>query len=447
MQPLSIGEIISATGGKLLCGDESTVIDNIAIDSRKADSGLFVPLKGENSDGHDYIDKAFQMGAIATLTDREISLSKNVVLVPDTYKAIGDIARFYREKYTVKTVAVVGSVGKTTTKDMLAGVLGTKLKVQKTQGNFNNHLGVPLTIFTVEDYHEVLVLEMGMSNFGEIDYLAGIGKPDIAVMTNIGTSHIENLGSRANIFKAKSEVLKRFTSKNLLIANGDDEFLQTANGDFKIELYGIENPENNVFAKDIKNLGIDGTEFTICDGENEYKARVKVPGIHNVYNALAAYLTGRAFGISPCDIVAGLQNCEMTKMRMEIEEVSGMTVIKDFYNAAPDSIKAALAVLRDTKAMRKVAVLGDVLEMGEFAEDAHRALGDNVKLSADVLITAGKNAKFIAERAGELGVSCFTFSKTEDAAKFCKTFLKTGDAVLIKASRGMKFETIYERIK
>lgn len=451
MQTLNLSEIVRATSGMLIKGDENTVIDFITTDSRKATSGLFIPLKGETVDGHLFLESAFSNGADACLTENNFDGGKNVIKVDDTYKAIRDIAEFYKEKYPVKTVSVIGSVGKTTTKDMIAGVLSTEKNTQKTQGNFNNHLGVPLTVFTVEKEHEALVLEMGMSGFGEIEALAKIGKPDIAVMTNIGTSHIEHLGSQENIFKAKTEVLKTFTKDNVLIANGDDKFLSHAGelGDFKTVYYGIENPKNDVFAKDICDFGTSGTEFLICDGEYEHKVRVTTPGIHNVYNALAAYCVGKEFNISYKNIVRGLESCEMTKMRMEIEKTRGITVIKDFYNAAPDSVKASLSVLKNCECERRVAVLGDILEMGDFAEQAHTDLGDAVFYNnTDALITAGKNARFIAKRAKELGVlKVYSFDTTEEAADFAKSFVKENDAVLIKASRGMKFENIYEKIK
>ena len=451
MQPLTVAEIVKATGGKLVRGDENFEIDYITTDSRKANSGLFVPLAGESFDGHMFLEAAFSNGAQAAVTEKDFEGGKNVIKVLDTYAAIRDIAEFYKEKYPIKTVSVIGSVGKTTTKDMISGVLQTEKKTQKTQGNFNNHLGVPLTVFTVEAEHEVLVLEMGMSNFGEISALAKIGKPDIAVMTNIGTSHIENLGSQENIFKAKAEVLENFTEDNLLIANGDDKFLSHAGelGNFKTLYYGIENPDNDCYAKDIKNLGTGGVEFTVCFGENKIRAKVLTPGIHNVYNALAAYCVGKAMGLSDENIVKGLENCEMTKMRLEIEDVRGMKIIKDYYNAAPDSIRASLTVLADCEAKRRVAVLGDVLEMGEFAKAAHTELGDAVlKNKVDVLITAGENAKFIAERAKELGLSeVFSFDTTDEAAEFAREYTKDGDAVLIKASHGMRFEKIYDRLK
>ncbi len=450
MQPLTIGEIVRATGGKLVSGNPDTEITFITTDSRKATSGLFVPLKGETVDGHSFIASAFLNGTEAVISETDFESQKCVIRVSDTYKAIRDIAEFYKEKYPVKTVAIIGSVGKTTTKDMVDGVLKTEKNTQKTQGNFNNHLGVPLTVFTVEKEHEILVLEMGMSGFGEIEALAKIGKPDIVVMTNIGTSHIEKLGSQENIFKAKTEVLKNFGEDNLLIANGDDKFLCRAGelGSFKTVYYGIENPKNDVFAKDIINKNTDGIEFTICDGDNEYRAEVSVLGIHNVYNALASYCVGKAMGISPENIIKGLKNPDMTKMRMEVENVRSILLIKDFYNSAPDSVKASLAVLKNLEAKRRIAVLGDILELGGFSEEAHTGLGDWViKNNVDILITAGENAKFIVKRAKEIGnLEAYSFDTTDEAGEFCKSFLKEGDAVLIKASRGMKFEKIYNKI-
>lgn len=451
MQPLKISEIVKAVNGTLVAGSEDYEIDNITTDSRKANGALFIPLVGENIDGHMFLESAFLNGAEAALTEKEFNGGKNVIRVSDTYKAIRDIAKLYKEKYPIKTVSIIGSVGKTTTKDMIAGVLHTEKNVQKTKGNFNNHLGVPLTVFTVEKEHEVLVLEMGMSGFGEIERLADIGRPDIVVMTNIGVSHIENLGSQENIFKAKTEFIKYFTKNNILIANGDDKLLSHAGelGDFKTVYYGIDNPKNNVFAEDIKNLGIDGIEFVICDSGKKLNAVIKTPGIHNVYNALAAYCVGKAFGLSDDNILLGLKNCEMSKMRMEIEELDGAKIIKDYYNAAPDSVKAALAVMAECDAKRRIAVLGDILEMGELAEAAHVEIGDFVvKNKTDILITAGKNAEFIAKRVKEIGgVEAYSFETTEAAAGFLKKNIKKGDVVLIKASHGMRFEKIYDEIK
>ncbi len=452
MQKLTIDDILKATGGKLLCGSADTRFSSITTDSRKAaEGGLFIPLVGDKFDGHEFINAAFEMGAAAVLThkDTEHLVGRTIIKVNDTFTALADIARYYKAKYNLPTVAVTGSVGKTTTKDMLHAVLSTKYNTLKTEGNFNNEIGLPLTVFRLEKEHEAAVLEMGMSHFGEIEKLASIARPDVAVITNIGMSHIENLGSREGIFKAKMEVTKLFDENNVLIVNGDDDYLKTVKGNtkYKVISYGITNPENDVTAKNIRSCGIDGTVFTAVMGGKEYEVTVKAAGEHNVYNALAAICVGTEFNVPMENIIEGIKNFKLTAMRMSVEEIKGMTVINDCYNASPDSIRAALKVLGSVRDKRRVAILGDVIEMGDFAPDAHRALGKDVYQNAQVLITAGENAKYIAEGAKECGMTeVYSFPKTLAAAEFAKNFVKSGDAVLVKASRGMHFEEIYNMI-
>lgn len=452
MQKLTINDILSATGGKLVCGSADTEFSEITTDSRKAAEGvLFIPLVGEKFDGHEFINAAFDMGAAAVLTQKNIEplLGKTIIRVDDTFKALADIARYYKAKYNVPTVAITGSVGKTTTKDMIHAVLSTRYNTLKTAGNFNNEIGLPLTVFRLEKEHQTAVLEMGMSHFGEIERLAAIARPDVAVITNIGMSHIENLGSREGIFKAKMEVTKLFDTHNVLIVNGDDEFLSTTKGkgSYNVIYYGTTNPENDVYAKDIVNKGVDGTEFTAVTDEGEYRVEVKVAGEHNVYNALAAICVGRQFNIPMEKILDGIKNFKLTAMRMSVEETDGMTIINDCYNASPDSIRAALKVLGSIKGKRRVAILGDVLEMGGFAPKAHYELGQNVFENAQALITAGENAEFIAKGAAECGMKeVYSFKKTLEACNFAKKFVQPDDAVLIKASRGMHFEEIYEAL-
>lgn len=452
MQKLTVDDILKATGGTLLCGSEKTEFSEITTDSRKAAEGvLFIPLVGDKFDGHEFIPAAFDMGAAVVLTHRDIEpmIGKTIIKVKDTFTALADIARYYKEKYNVPTVAVTGSVGKTTTKDMLHAVLSTKYNTLKTEGNFNNEIGLPLTVFRLEKEHECAVLEMGMSHFGEIEKLASIGKPDAAVITNIGMSHIENLGSQEGIFKAKMEITKLFDEHNLLIVNGDDEFLSQTKGKgkYKVVYYGITNPENDVYAKDIVNMGVNGTTFTAVADGKEYRVEVRTAGEHNVYNALAAVCVGREFGVPMENIIEGIKKFKLTAMRMSVEEVNGMTLINDCYNASPDSIRAALKVLGSIEGKRRIAILGDVLEMGDFAPDAHYALGRNVFENAQVLITAGENAEYIAKGAKAEGMeNVYSFPKTLEACNFARDFAKNGDAVLIKASRGMHFEEIYNAL-
>lgn len=453
MLTLTIEEILRSTGGELLCG-QAKEITGVTTDSRKAGEGmLFVPLAGKRADGHDFISSAFENGAAAVITHRNTAVreGKTIIRVGDTLKALGDIARRCMEKHRIPTVAVTGSVGKTTTKDMIASVMSQKYNTLKTQENFNNNIGLPLTVFNIEAEHEAAVLEMGMNHFGEIEYLASIGRPDIAVITNIGQSHIENLGSREGIFKAKMEITKLFGSGNTLIVNGDDDLLSTTKGrgEYKVVYYGVKNPENDVYAKNIENNGLNGICFTAVTDGKEYSIEVNVPGEHNVYNALAAICVGRELNIPMEKIIGGIRDFKLTAMRLSVEEHKGITIINDCYNASPDSIRAALKVLFAAKSERKIAVLGDVLEMGDFARQAHYDLGrDVVESGADMLITAGENMKHLAQGARDNGMqNVVTFDTAPEVCNFAKEEIKSGDAVLIKASRGMHFEEIYNTIK
>ena len=410
---------------------------------------LFVPILGDNNDGHDYIGAAFEKGAGAVITHKDIPAvpGKNIVRVDNTRTALGDIARYYKEKYSLPTVAVTGSVGKTTTKDMISAVLAMQYNTLKTQGNFNNDIGLPLTIFRLEHKHEMAVVEMGMSHMGEIHRLAEIAKPDTAVITNIGMSHIENLGSQENIYKSKMQICDFFGKDNLLVLNGDDRFLRRGCDKCRTVTYGIENKECDLVAENIDNLGIDGTKFTVKADGMSYEVYVRIPGVHNVYNALAAIAVGRNYGISMEDIIDGIREFQLTDMRMEIKKYGGITVINDCYNASPDSMRAALKVLGDIRAERKVAVLGDVLEIGGFAEKELYQVGLSMS-DIDALVTVGENSRYIAKGADFAGVGdIHSFNTIDEATAFLGEFLSEGDAVLVKASRGMHFEYIVQSIE
>lgn len=453
MQRMTIQDILDATGGTLLSGSTETEISDITTDSRKSKSGvLFIPLAGEKFDGHEFIKAAFDMGAAAVLThkDTDLLIDKTIIKVKDTFRALHDITVYYKKKYPVPTVSVTGSVGKTTTKDMLYAALSEKYNTLKTPNNFNNEIGVPITVFMLEKEHECAVIEMGMNHFGEIERLAEMGQPDVAVITNIGMSHIENLGSQEGIFRAKMEMTKHFTKDNTLIVNGDDKFLSKTKGtgNYKVVYYGIDNSENDVYAKDIVNHGLKGIDFTAVVDGKDYRVEVTQPGKHNVYNALAAICVGCEFDVPVEDAIRGIKNCEYTSQRLEVIEKGGIQIINDCYNASPDSIRAALGVLSFATTERKIAVLGDVLEMGEYARDAHYALGKAVVDNGiDMLITAGENAAYIAEGARDNGMKDVkSFPKTLDVCSYVREVVRSGDAVLIKASHGMHFEDVYEAI-
>lgn len=449
MQILSINDIAKATSGKIICGSDKGVIHAITTDSRQADKDvLFIPLKGERADGHDYIPSALDKGAVS-ISEREIDSDKTVIKVADTRLALGDIARYYKIKYPVPTVSITGSVGKTTTKDLVYAVIAEKYKTHKTPNNFNNDIGVPLTVFGIEKEHEAAVIEMGMNHFGEISYLAGIVKPDVAIITNIGMSHIENLGSQEGIFKAKMEITENFTEANTLIVNGDDKFLgNISDTPYKLVKFGMSDT-NDVYAKDIENKGLSGMDFTVVHPDGEFRCSLKQPGEHNIYNALAAVCAGLNMGLAECEIARGIENCVYTSSRLEISEHNGMEIINDCYNSSPDSVRAALRVMANTLKSRKVAVLGDILEMGEYAKDAHFDLGKTVKdMGIDFLITAGSNAKYIADGAKLLGMeNVVSYATTDELVSDINNLVKPDDCILVKASHGMEFYKVTEAIK
>lgn len=450
MQRFNVNDIVKATNGQLICGEPDFEISEITTDSRKAGVNmLFIPICGENNDGHDYIESAFENGADVVITHKDIPVreNKNIIRVKDTRIALGDIARYYKQKYNLPTVAITGSVGKTTTKDMIAAVLAMKYNTLKTQGNFNNDIGLPLTVFRLEEKHRAAVLEMGMSHMDEIHYLASIAKPDVAVITNIGMSHIENLGSQENIYRSKMQICDYFSENNLLVVNGDDEFLSRGYDKCRVITCGIKNQNCNLTAENIQNLGIDGTKFSVfVDGRN-YEIYIKIPGVHNVYNALAAIAVGRYYDIPMEDIAEGIREFSLTNMRMEIKKFNDIVVIDDCYNASPDSIRAALKVLSEIRAERKIAILGDVLEMGGFAEKEMYQLGTEIA-DIDVLITVGDTARYIAKGAEFAGnEKIYSFKTVPEAISFLKDFVISGDNILVKASRGMHFERIVEALK
>ena len=449
MQILSINDIAKATSGKIICGSDKGVIHAITTDSRQADKDvLFIPLKGERADGHDYIPSALDKGAVS-ISEREIDSDKTVIKVADTRLALGDIARYYKAKYVVPTVSITGSVGKTTTKDLVYAVIAEKYKTHKTPNNFNNDIGVPLTVFGIEKEHEAAVIEMGMNHFGEISHLAGIVKPDVAIITNIGMSHIENLGSQEGIFKAKMEITENFTEANTLIVNGDDKFLgNISDTPYKLVKFGMSDT-NDVYAKDIENKGLSGMDFTVVHPDGEFRCSLKQPGEHNIYNALAAVCAGLNMGLAEFEIARGIENCVYTSSRLEISEHNGMEIINDCYNSSPDSVRAALKVMTNTLKSRRVAVLGDILEMGEYAKDAHFDLGKTVKdMGINFLITAGNNAKHIADGAKSSGMeNVVSYTTTDELVSDINNLVKPDDCILVKASHGMEFYKVTEAIK
>jgi len=455
MQALSCREIINAANGTLLCGNIETRFENISTDSRKITGGeLFIPLAGEKFDGHDFIGASLNLGAAGSLTHRDADPvpGKALVRVEDTLRALQDIARYYRKKFNIPFVAITGSVGKTSTKNMVASVLGRRFNVLKTTGNLNNEIGLPLTVFNLDGAHEVAVVEMGMSGFGEIERLTSIALPRIAVITNIGLAHIEKLGSRQNILKAKMEILSGLEEGGTVILNGDDRLLYGMKGltKFHTVYYGI-GEELDYQAYNVVSAGEKGTYFEISVGSGDYRVHVPAPGVHNVYNALAAIAAGKCLGVSMEEIIEGIAAFESEKMRMDIISYGGFKIINDAYNANPQSMEAALNVLKDMKGSgRTIAVLGDMLEMGDWACDAHLDTGKfAVSRGIDYIITVGENGGYIAQGALEAGMPhdrVFAFNDKDAAASFARSILSDGDTVLVKGSRAMKMEEIVDKI-
>ena len=457
MKNITVEDILNICNGKLIYGNKKDICENFCKDTRILQSGnVYVGIKGENFDGNTLYKQAIENGAKVCIlqgieVDEEYIKNKEVsiILVDDTIKAIGKIANFKRNLYgkDFPVIAVTGSVGKTSTKDIIASVVSEKYKVLKTEGNMNNHIGLPFTILKLKD-EEALVVEMGMNHFGEIDYLTNIAEPNIAVITNIGTSHIGNLGSRENILKAKLEILNSKNIKNVVINNDNDllhKWYEENKNKYEIHTYGIEN-ESNSKAKDIY-LMEQSSKFTAITENEKYEITVPVGGEHFVYNALCALTVGRVLELSKKEIENGIKKFELTKKRMEISKIKdNVTIINDSYNASFDSMKAALKYLTDIEGERKIAVLGDMLELGSYAEDLHRKVGEEFnKNNIDVLVTVGELSKNINNIVNTK--KNYHFENNKEAEVFLNKELKQGDVALFKASNGMKFFEIIEKLK
>lgn len=443
---LSLREIEQYTGGKRFGADAQ--IEAVTIDSRQIpQNALYVAIKGERFDGHDFCGAAVQNGAAALVTEHKIETDLPYVLVGNTRQALLDIAKLHREKHkNVKVVGLTGSVGKTTTKEMTYAVLASQFRAIKTEGNLNNEIGMPKTLFRIDETTEAAVIEMGMNHFGEIARMTASCQPDIAVITNIGVSHIAYLGSRDGILQAKTEILQGMHPGSPLILNGDDDKLWGyKNPDYRQIYFAIDNRQAEVRAAEIREENGE-TAFTVCFDGKRQAVRIPTVGKHNVYDALAAFSAGLQCGIAPETAAAGLQNFVPAGMRQRIRETGGITVIEDCYNASPDSQKAALQVLCSLPAKRKIAVLGDMLELGDYAEKAHRAVGAYAaEQQVDLLFCYGQNASWIAKEA-ENSVKTFAFTDKQALTDALLGEIQAGDAVLFKASRGMALEEVLEKL-
>lgn len=458
MKNLTINEIIKSCNGKLIAGNEKDIIKGFSKDTRSINEGeIYVGIKGENFDGNTYYKDAIEKGAIGCIIEESyaenLDLSnikeKNIIIVKDGIKAIQDIAEYKRKQYNIPVIAVTGSVGKTSTKDIIASTLSQKYKVLKTEGNNNNHIGLPLTILKLKE-HEAMVVEMGMNHFGEIRVLTNIAKPNICVITNIGTSHIGILGSRENILKAKLEILEGMQENGTIIINNDNDLLHkwgVENKDkYNIKTYGIEN-DSDYMASNIKE-NEEMVQYNINIQNNNYEVNVPVSGKAFVYNSLSAIAVSAEVGIDLKDAIKGISEFKLTKKRMEIIKQNRITIINDSYNASYDSMKSALEYLKTANGKRKIAVLGDMLELGDYSKALHEKVGEEVaKNNVDVLITVGELSKHIAKTAQKMGINNInSFLDNESAESYIKKLLKPDDVILFKASNSMKFGEIVEKL-
>lgn len=444
---LKANEIAKALGTIV---DSQNIINRVSIDSRDVDEHtLFFAIKGERFDGHDFVKDVAEKGVGAIVCHKKVECDAPVIYVKDTKDALLDLASYYKDTFSdLLLIALTGSVGKTTTKEMVACVMAQKGETLKTEGNFNNEIGMPRTLFRLEETTKNAVIEMGMDGFGQISVLTNCAKPDCAIVTNIGVSHIEILGSRDGILQAKLEILEGLKKGSPVFLNGDDDKLSTVKlDDYNVVFFGIENENCDVRAVDIKEVGL-STEFIAIKGDVKQKITIPTVGIHNVYDALAAFAVGLEYGITPESIADGLKNYAPSGMRQRIKEVKGVTFIEDCYNASPDSQKAGLNSLCKIAKQRKIAVLGDMLELGSFSEQAHRMVGEYAaNCGVDILYTVGNESKYMADSALKAGLSNVqNFTDKAKLAEILVNELQKGDTILFKASRGMKLEEIFESI-
>ena len=439
---LTVKKILEITKGQLITGDENLEIESYSKDTRTIKKNdCYIGIKGETFDGNLFWKDAKEKGACACLLDSfegkiEEKDPFTIILVSDTIAAIQALAHYVRIESHAKVVAITGSAGKTSTKDMIASVLKEKYKILKTPGNLNGQIGLPLNILAYKD-EPVWVLEMGMNDFGQLKELSSIASPDVAVITNIGTAHIGILGSRENILKAKLEILEGMNDKGVLVLNGDNDLLKTVKTDLKQVTFGLES-SNDIVATDIK---MDG-EKTICKIENN-EIEIPVMGEVFVYNALAAYAVGKLFSLTPEEIKNGIASFQMSNNRMNTIKTAKFTIINDTYNANPDSVKSAIKTLGTFK-NRKVAILGDMLELGENEIKYHQEIGEFCNEKIDVLITIGVLSKNMFDKFTK---EKYYFKTNEEAETKLKDILKQDDVILVKASHSMKLDTIVNFLK
>ncbi|MBE6908426.1 MAG: UDP-N-acetylmuramoyl-tripeptide--D-alanyl-D-alanine ligase [Ruminococcaceae bacterium] len=456
MKPFNVLELANAVGGVILGGDPHTAVTSVSTDSRTVgDGALFIPIVGEKFDGHDFIDKALAAGAAGCLCDRmpealreeriekTLEEGKFFVRVKDTTVAYKDLAAWYRAQFSLPVVQITGSVGKTTCKEMIASVLAQKYRTLKTEANFNNEIGTPMTLLRLDETYEAAVIETGMDRAGQIRYLGEMVKPDVAVITNIGDMHIEYLGSREGIYRAKCEIFENLAADGAAFLNGDDEWLDKVRLAQRVVRAG-KSAHCDARVSDIRDRGIDGITCTVSTDKACYTLDIPAPGAHMIYPASIAAAVGEALGLSAEEIERGVAAYEPSGARMHVIELpEGRRLLDDCYNAGPQSMRAALEVLGRSEG-RTAAVLGDMAELGELTVAAHREIGALAReLGVGQVIAVGEKARDIAAAAGE---GAQWFPTVDDALDAVRAAFIPGTAMLVKASHSMHFERITEEL-
>lgn len=449
MEKLFIEELVSATNGKLELSNNNSFISSISIDSReKLDNSLFIAIIGERLDGHCFLEDAYQNGYRTFIIDNDHTFFKddiNLIKVENTTKALGYISKYYKEKYNITSIGVTGSVGKTSTKDIIYSVLKEKYNTLKNEGNLNNEIGLPKTLFNLNDTYEVAVLEMGMSFKDEIKHLADITRPNIAVISNVGMSHIENFDNQDGIFNAKMEIASYFKEDNILIVNGDDSYLsklKKENLSYKLITYGFDD-DNDIVCTSYKIMN-DKINFVAKYNGEEFNCLIPTVAKHNIYNSMAAIVIGKLLNIETSKIIEGLNNFQITKGRLTVINKKDITIIDDSYNASYDSMVSALNVLKLYN-NRKIAILGDILETGDYEEEIHRNVGKHILNNCDILITVGKSSLYIKDEAikqGFLEENIYSYDNSDLLINEIDNLIKQEDTILLKASHGINLNKV-----
>ena len=451
MKPQSLSQIAQLANGRLVQGQAAETVSRLSTDSRTLRPGdLFVALRGDNFDGHAFVEQAKERSAVGAMVEESwegtMPASFGLIRVQDTLTGYQTVATNYRKSLSLKVVVITGSNGKTSTKDFVAATLARKFRVTKTEGNFNNHVGLPQTMLSANPTDEIGVWEIGMNQPGEIAALAELAQPDVAIITNIGVAHIEFMGSRDAIAREKGSLVEAVGKDGTVVLNADDPYTSgiASRTRARVVLAGIEN--GSIRATDLRQSS-SGCEFTILEGAHRCRAQLPVPGVHMVRNAMLAVATGRIFGLSLEECAAGLASTPLTKARLQIKEIKGIQFIDDSYNANPDSMKAALRTLVELDADgRRFAILGQMSELGEESERGHREVGEcAAELGVDLLVAVGPIGAGIVRAAEAAGLKrTFSVETPEKAAELIGTMVSPGDLILVKGSRSARMERVLE---